>query len=433
MGEHQALQGLRVIIVGGSIAGLFAGVVLSTLPRVRSITILERFQEHLQRDQGAGIRLSNEFLDSMTRYADVRPEDYCIATRWLRLMDEKGDILMERDLHPQVMWSSSWYQIFRALITKFTAADQDKTRYRHQCPVHNLVDRGGTVEIQFSNEEGKTETAEAELAICADGISSTMKQLLVPECKRTYAGYTILRGLVLESQLSPEVLAVFDDSAVSAYNHNSQMLSYWVPSNEGQFSRDKRYFNWGWYSTYSEEELDDIMTDSFGTRRRFTMPQGSLKEEVANQIRARAREELPPAFAEAVSKTKQPFVQVITDSTAPQTIFLGGKVIMIGDAVAGQRPHSASSCTQSAFHGLLLESYLRGSITLDQLSRQALEFSKVLVDAGKEIGSYTQSTELTPTEKNQKFMASWFPVQARLTAKYKKAANKVANVDRSQM
>jgi hypothetical protein len=144
-------------------------------------------------------------------------------------------------------------------------------------------------------------------------------------------------------------------------------------------------------------------------------------------------------------------VQVITDSTAPRTIFLEGKVIMIGDAVAGQRyvrphipillerlmdafrPHSGSSCTQSAFHGLLLESCLQGSITLDQLSEQALELSKVLVDTGKELGSYTQSTELTPTGKNQKFMASWFPVQVRLTAKYKKVANKVANVDGSQM
>jgi 2,6-dihydroxypyridine 3-monooxygenase len=197
---------------------------------------------------------------------------------------------MERDGHSQVIWSSSWYQIFRALITKFTVADQDKTRCRHQCSVHNLVDRGGTVEVQFSNEEGKIDTAEAELVICADGISSTTKQLFVPECKSTYAGYTILRGLILESQLSPEVQAVFDDSAFVAYNHNSQMLSYWVPSNEGQFSRDKRYFNWGWYSTYSEEELDDIMTDSSGTRHRFTMPQGSLREEVADQIRARARE-----------------------------------------------------------------------------------------------------------------------------------------------
>jgi hypothetical protein len=79
------------------------------------------------------------------------------------------------------------------------------------------------------------------------------------------------------------------------------------------------------------------MTDSSGSTRAFTVPQGALREEVAEGIRAAAQKELPKMFADVVENTKQPFLQAITDSMASNNVFFNGKVILIGDAFAGQR------------------------------------------------------------------------------------------------
>lgn len=88
-----------------------------------------------------------------------------------------------------------------------------------------------------------------------------------------------------------------------------------------------------------------------------------------------------------------------------------------------RRPHTGSACTQCTFHTLLLESYLQGDITLDNMGQQAREFSKLLVTGGRELGVYTQSTELTPPEKAQKYMAAWLPIQADLSTKYNNYVN----------
>jgi hypothetical protein len=52
------------------------------------------------------------------------------------------------------------------------------------------------------------------------------------------------------------------------------------------------------------------------------------------------------------------------------------------------------------------------------MSQQAQEFSKILVNVGKEIGSYTQSTTLAPMEKSRKFLTAWMATQVELTKRY---------------
>ena len=235
------------------------------------------------------------------------------------------------------MWASSWGQIYRSLKSKFQDMSAAKAQYRHGCTVSSLVDKGNNVEVHFTNENGQVETAEAELVVGADGISSTVRQILLPECKRTYAGYAIGRGGLRASEVSPATLAVHDKFAVFGHNRNSQVISYWVPNSEGPVSESDRFFNWGWYSNLSEDELEEFMTDISGSRRAFTVPQGALREEIADRVRTKANEELPRLFAEPIEKTKQPFVQVITDSLASENVFFNGKVVLIGDAFAGQR------------------------------------------------------------------------------------------------
>lgn len=85
------------------------------------------------------------------------------------------------------------------------------------------------------------------------------------------------------------------------------------------------------------------MTDADGERHRITMPPGKTAPAAWEKQRHIAREALPPQFAEIVCKTTKPFVQAITDVISPQNEYLNGKVVLIGDALAGFRPHTVAS------------------------------------------------------------------------------------------
>ena len=82
-------------------------------------------------------------------------------------------------------------------------------------------------------------------------------------------------------------------------------------------------------------------------------------DELIQNQKSCAKKILPPQFAELVELTERPFIQAITDVFSPQTVFYDGRVVLVGDAVAGFRPHTAASTSQAAFHALELDKYLR--------------------------------------------------------------------------
>ena len=307
------------------------------MPLVESITILEKSQEGQQKDQGAGIHLSNEVVNTVAKYAGVQPEEYCVQMNSVKQLDEKGNVVMSGEV---IMWACSWGSLFRVLRRKFSEQGQEKkSRYRNGCTVVNVLDEGDTIQTHIINETGQPETVEVELVIAADGISSTIRKLVLPECKRVYAGYAVLRGIVPPLELPVDVQAFHKDSSTIGFTRDSQIISYWVPGDDATVNdkQTDRCLNWAWYRTYSHDELEDIMIDSSGSRRAFTVPQGALREQVAEGIRTMAQKELSRMHAEVVENTKQPFLQAVTDSMASNNVFFDGKLILIGDAFAGQR------------------------------------------------------------------------------------------------
>jgi 2-polyprenyl-6-methoxyphenol hydroxylase-like FAD-dependent oxidoreductase len=55
--------------------------------------------------------------------------------------------------------------------------------------------------------------SKADLLVAADGFRSSIRGLLLPEVQPEYAGYVAWRGVVQESDLSTDVLKVFEDNS----------------------------------------------------------------------------------------------------------------------------------------------------------------------------------------------------------------------------
>jgi 2-polyprenyl-6-methoxyphenol hydroxylase-like FAD-dependent oxidoreductase len=76
----------------------------------------------------------------------------------------------------------------------------------------------GRVTVYYSDmEKGTDKSMKCDLVIAADGASSTIRQILVPEIQQTYSGYLAWRGLVPENDMSKEAMKIFSTFSTFSY------------------------------------------------------------------------------------------------------------------------------------------------------------------------------------------------------------------------
>ena len=132
------------------------------------------------------------------------------------------------------------------------------------------------------------------------------------------------------------------------------------------------------------------MTDRDGVKHHSTLPVGKMRDEIWLQQQDYANHILPPYFAELVKKTKTPFIQSITDVLSPKALFFDNKLLLLGDALAGFRPHTAASTSQAAFHALHLAEVMREEKSWAEYERDVLRFAKSVSAQGIAMGNQSQ-------------------------------------------
>ncbi|HEY4792221.1 MAG TPA: FAD-dependent monooxygenase [Actinomycetes bacterium] len=368
----------RVGVVGGSLGGLTAALVLRDLGC--EIDVFERSTAELE-SRGAGIVVLDETVRYFRQRTDLELDQFTTVTGFLRYLDRDGAVVFEESRRYRY---SAWHTIYRALLGCF-----GRRRYHLGKEMAGFQRQGEQVQVRFADGS----SAAYELLVCADGIASNARAVLQPQARPAYAGYVAWRGTVDEGRLSRAVRDLLADSICYQVAPDSHILLYPIPALDGSVVPGRRLANFVWYRNYAGDELDDLMTDRNGVRRDLTLPPGAAREAHLREVRAVAAAQLAPQFAEVVQRTKLPFVQVIFDIEVDQMAF--GRVCLIGDAAFALRPHAAAGTAKAAADAWALAEALaatRGDIrvALPRWERQQLAVGRAVLERTRRNGNKSQ-------------------------------------------
>jgi 2,6-dihydroxypyridine 3-monooxygenase len=337
--------GPRVLVAGGSLGGLTAAHVLGDLGC--DVTVLERSPVPLT-GRGAGIVLHPATV-RWWRDHDVRPlPEMSTAMRRLRYLDARGAVAHEQPCRYRV---SSFDALYRDL-----AGRLDPARHRLGCAVEAFaIDADG---VTVTLVDGAAERC--DLLVCADGIGSRARRVLLPEVQPRYAGYVAWRGTVVEHDLSRSTLDALLGAIAYHLLGDGHVLTYPIPGADGSVEEGRRLTNWLWYRNVPEgPALDALLTDRGGVRRPVSLAPGTVARENLDELRTASAARLPPPLRELVDATPDPFVQVVFDIAVPRMAF--GRACLIGDAAFALRPHAAVGTAKAAEDAWTLGAAMRGA------------------------------------------------------------------------
>lgn len=361
----------RAIIIGGSLGGLFAGNLLRQAGW--SVDIYERSPRDLD-SRGGGIVLQPQVVEAFRQSGlDVRSLDLGVRSEHRLVLRPDGSL---QSKHHAPQMQTSWSLIYSTLRKAF--GDE----HYHQGHALSAIEQPAPGRVIARIENGHE--AEADLLVGADGGNSTVRRLIWPAEVPSYAGYVAWRGLVPEAEVPELARKILLGDFGFANNRHSHILGYLVPGEGNDTRPGQRFYNWVWYRVADAQTLRSIMTDSQGRDRGYSVPEGQLAQAWRDQVMREAEQLLPPAFRDVVWATEAPFVQAIRDLAVGNMV--QGRVILLGDAAAIPRPHTAASTSKAATNALALAEALRRSP--DDVDHALGTWETVQVALGKRLREY---------------------------------------------
>lgn len=147
-----------------------------------------------------------------------------------------------------------------------------------------------------------------------------------------------------------------------------------------------------WYHNVDESGLQRILTGSCGQLHKFSLGVGKIRPQVREEQRKISEAILTKPMNEIFQKMEQPFIQAVTDNLTTKAVFMGGKVLIVGDAVAGLRPHTTGGLSQGAMHALFLKSVFEkdATMSLEEWERKVIGFATTASKIGVDFGTLSQ-------------------------------------------
>lgn len=384
--------GRRALVLGGSIGGLTAGLLLKE--QGFDVTIFERTPTELG-NRGGGIVLQPDTLRWFRERSTITPEDVSTSTQFLRYLGAENKVIFEE----KAEWHySSWSVMYNSLLADFGRESYVLGEYA----VGFDQDPEG-VDVRFVS--GRTERA--DLVVFADGITSVGRKRLYPDAGLSYSGYIGWRGTVLESDVSPETAELLGSSLTYSVGPDTHICMYPIPGPDNGFEVGKRLLNYVWYRNVAEgPELDEILTDKRGFTGPVSVHPGQVQDRYITEMKAAAAELLAPAAAELVNLTAEPYIQPVLDVRTPRMI--QGRVALIGDAAFAARPHAAAAAAKAAADAWALAAALSENdnvaTALAKWEPGQLQVGRDLIDRVTRMGARSQfQNTWTPGDPDLRF------------------------------
>lgn len=326
------MKSLEIVVVGGSIAGCSAAVLLERAGhRVR---VLERSKAGLV-GRGGGIGTPTPVFEELIA-SDMVDADMPRFTANAMPMRVRTDSERELGRCPFTLpisfqafhWTTLWNQLRKRV------SDGAYQRDHRVATARNIADERVVVEPTSGG------ALEADLVLFADGYRSIGRQLLAPGAELDYRGYMLWRGLLPESEL-PECDPMEGNMPRVSYTQaKGNFVAYFVPGADGSTQPGHRLYNWAAYIPLPAADVTDFMVDRDGGAQVGALAPGRMRFEEEQRLKNLMADNLPGYYADMVNRTRDTFVQLIYTTRVPR--YHEGRMALIGDAGMVAQPFTGS-------------------------------------------------------------------------------------------
>lgn len=379
--------GGRALIIGGSLAGLFAALLLRA--RGWEVDVYERAETELA-GRGAGIVTHKMLWDALDAAGVDWRDNLGIDVATRRMFGVDGRLILELPC-PQTL--TAWDRVHALLRDAFPTQN-------YHCGKELARVEQGDGEVTAIFADGTS--VSGDLLVGCDGLRSTVRAQVLPEIVPIYAGYAAWRGLVPESAFSSGLHEQLFMHMAFCLPPGEQMLGYPVAGPGNDLRPGHRRYNLVWYRPAEERTaLKRLLTDDRGITHQISIPPPAVSRAVIADMREAAERVLAPQFGACWRMAEQPFLQAIYDVQSPRLAF--GRVTIMGDASYVARPHCGAGVAKAGDDAVALAAALSSEPSIDAALRK-YETARVplgcrIVGHARRLGSYLQSQIKTEEER----------------------------------
>lgn len=350
--------GMRVGIVGGSIAGCATAALLHRVGH--DVIVIERSGSDLV-SRGAGIGTPMAVWQDMMARGLIDETLPACWTDYLRFVTRGSGTGQPRWLgdaqSPLSVMLVNWAHLYQWL--------------RRGVP-DELYHGASAVELIEARPDGTTlhlgpgGAVDFDLVVCADGYRSIGRRLVDPDAALRYRGMVSWRGLLHESDLRADPLDGCDLLRVG-YQGGHGVL-YYIPGSGQSAEPGKRLLKWGYYLQVPQGALSSVLVDDQERQQSSSVPFGKVHPQVRAGFESRLADLLPPVLFEVVQQSANSAIQAIY-SVAPRS-YARDRLCLVGDAGAVFPPFTSSGVLKAVANATSLADALADAPAVDDALRR---------------------------------------------------------------